>query len=145
MHWRRLSGIGGRQDGSSLIEVAVVMPPFFLLLYGIVAFAIALNGFASATYGAREAARYCSLHSSTSLVPCGSSGSPGCPTEMAIVQPLIFGAATNGLTITTSYANGDVIGGWVVVQVKVKYNLMIPFSSLSSITVGSQAQRPIVR
>ena len=65
----RLRKAVGEQDGQAVIETAVVLPLFFLCVMGIFELAMMMFSFCSANYAAREAARYASIHSSTSLSP----------------------------------------------------------------------------
>jgi Flp pilus assembly protein TadG len=135
-------------NGATIIEAAIILPVYFLVLFGVFEYAIVLSGWAGATYGARQAARYASIHSPTSLAPCGSASSAGCPQETALIQPFIWGAANNGLTVNTKWVGtttNGAIGTWVVVNVTVQYHLIIPYSKLTAITVGNQAQYPITR
>jgi Flp pilus assembly protein TadG len=57
------------QNGQAVIETAVVLPLFFLCVVGIFEFGLTMFSYCSATYAAREAARYASMHSSSSLSP----------------------------------------------------------------------------
>jgi len=65
----RLRKAVGEQDGQAVIETAVVLPLFFLCVMGIFELSMMTFSFCSANYAAREAARYASIHSSTSLSP----------------------------------------------------------------------------
>jgi len=140
----RLKDIGHDKQAQSLVEMALVMPVFCLLLYGLFAFAMVFSGWACATYTARVAARYVCMHSASSVLPCTVGAGGGCSQELALIYPLIWGAAPNGLTVSTNLGSGSP-GGWVTVRVTVKYNLIMPFSNMSTLTVSSFAQRPIVR
>jgi Flp pilus assembly protein TadG len=139
----------GNECGQALIEMAVALPTFFLLLFGIFAFSFALFGWCDITSDTRGAVRYASIHSNTALVPAT-------PTTVAdAVAQVLF---ANGSTTTVTYPNTNptstavggssplnTIGGTVIVSVTATYNVTMPFSNYTSFTVASSAQRTISR
>jgi len=125
--------------GSTVLETALVLPPFFMLLFGLFNFSIVLFGYCNATFSSRAAARYASLHSSTSLSPCTTASVTAVITPYLAVTP---GAAA---TVTPAWPSGNTVGNTVTVTVKLVYSVGIPFSSLKTVTVGSTAQRTIQR
>jgi len=122
-----------------LLETALVLPVFFLLLFGLFYFSIALFGFCNATYASRAAARYASLHSSTSLSPCTTAS------VQSVVAPYLAVTPAATSTVTTVWTASNTIGSTVSVSVTLVYSVGIPFSKLNAITVGSTAQRTIIR
>jgi len=128
-----------RDEGQTLIEMAVTLPVFMMLLCGIASFAIVLFGWCNITYGARAAARYASIHSNTSLVPATTA------TVTAVVTPFLYAVATGGATTTVTYLPANTIGAKVSVNVQAKYGVTMPFTTYTSFTVASTAQRTITR
>jgi Flp pilus assembly protein TadG len=131
---RGVRDLGWDQQGSMVVETAVVLPVFFLLLFGLFSFSLVLFNYSNATYAARAAARYASLHSNTSLAPCSTS----CVQSYATL--FLFAAPAVGTTVNTIYGSLNTVGGTVKVSVTIAYPVAIPFSSLTQITVGSSAQ-----
>jgi Flp pilus assembly protein TadG len=128
------------EDGGKLIEMAVVLPTFFLLLFALFSFATVLFGYSNATYSCRVAVRYASLHSTTSSTPCNTT----CVTNL--VTPMLYAAPSGGVTVATTYGSGNVVGSTVTVFVKIAYTMQIPFfSGLKNVSVGSTAVRTISR
>jgi Flp pilus assembly protein TadG len=127
------------EEGSTVLETALVLPPFFLLLFGLFSFSIVLFGYCNATFSSRAAARYASLHSSTSLSPCTTA------TVTAVVTPYLAVTPGATATVTPAWPSGNTIGNTVTVTVKLVYSLGIPFSTLKTVTVQSVAQRTIMR
>ncbi len=126
--------------GGTLLEMAVVLPTFFLLLFGLFSFATVLYGYSNASYASRTAARYASMHSTASLTPCNTA----CVTGMA--TPMLYAAPAGGVTVTTTYGSGNVVGSSVTVFVKIAYAMQIPFfSGAKNVSVGSTAVRTIER
>jgi Flp pilus assembly protein TadG len=138
--WRRLSPRLRSECGGTLLEMAVVLPTLFLLLFGLFSFATVLFGYSNATYASRTGARYASMHSTASLTPCNTA----CVTSM--VTPMLYAAPSGGVTVTTTYGSGNVVGSRVSVFVKITYPLQIPFFlGSTNVSVGSTAVRTISR
>ena len=127
------------RSGQALIEMAVVLPVFFLLLFGLFSFSIILFGYGNASFACRLGARYASLHSSTSLAPCSSSS------ITSLVTPYLWAGAQNQVTVATNWSPGNTVGSTVSVSVSIVYPTGIPYFSLTQVTVGSTAQRTIMR
>lgn len=136
---RRTHPRGGGEEGQTLIEMAVALPVFCMMLFGIFGFAIVLFGWCNITYASRAAARYASLHSGTSLVPATTA------TVSAVVTPYLVAVAAGGSSTTVTYTPGNTIGATVKVSVSAKYNVVMPFTSYNSFTMTSAAQRTITR
>jgi Flp pilus assembly protein TadG len=140
-----LSKLTGRalaadQQGSTLIEMAIVLPTFFMVLFGIFQFAEMGFGYCNATYAARRAVRYASLHSTTSLQPASTT------VVSAIAKPFLTGSGASAApTIAVAYGGTNTVGGTVTVTISLKYNLMIPYAKLNPINVQGYAQRVITR
>jgi len=126
-----------RQRGAAMAEMAFVLPIFFLLCWGFMVFAFILFGYCSATYAAKVAVRYASMHGSSSPSPCTSAQ------LTAIAQQYLWGAPANGVTITPVLTSNS-IGGVVSVNIKIVYPTGIPFSSLRSVTIGTTAQEVVL-
>lgn len=127
--------------GSELVEFALVMPAFVMLLFGIAAFGIVTFGLCNITFATRAAARYASVHSSTSLVPATVAS------VTAVMTPFLVAVPSGGATTTVTYSptNSNTIGSTVTVRVDAKYAAGIPFTSFRTFTVSSSAQRTITR
>jgi Flp pilus assembly protein TadG len=115
---RLLSGLR-RQDGSAILEVALVMPTFLLLLFGFFEYSYALTSYMSAIYATSMGARYAALHSA-------GSGSQATTTQVqAVVQanlllpgsalnsantPIVYYGNRNGGTNNSGNYTGDLVG-----------------------------------
>jgi Flp pilus assembly protein TadG len=127
------------QCGSTALETALVLPTFFLLVFGLFYFSIVLFGFCNATFASRAAARYACLHSSTSLAPATTAS------VQAVASPYLPGAPLATTTVLPTWSPSNTVGGTVTVSITLVYSVGIPFTTLRSITVGSTAQRTILR
>jgi len=136
--WRRFKRALRDQSGSTLLEMAVVLPPFFLLLFGLFEFSIVLLGYCSASFACREAARYASVRSSTSISPCTTAS------IQALVKTQIW-APSATVTVTPTWASGNTIGDPVKISVSVAYPVGLAVISVSTVTVTASTQRTIMR
>jgi len=136
--WRRCKRALRDQRGSTLLEMAVVLPPFFLLLFGLFEFSIVLLGYCSASFACREAARYASVRSSTSISPCTTAS------IQALVKTQIW-APSATVTVTPTWASGNTIGDPVKISVSVAYPVGLAVISVSTVTVTASTQRTIMR
>ncbi len=126
------------QSGQNLLELACAVPVFFLLLFGIVGFAIILFDWENVNFACKQAARYASVHSSTSLSPCNS-------TQVAAIVSQFQMASPRSSNISVSWPTGNTIGGTVTVSVNATYPISIPFSNVSTVAINASAQRTIIR
>jgi Flp pilus assembly protein TadG len=126
------------QSGQNLVEMACAVPVFLLLLMGFMGFAIILFDYENANFACKQAARYASLHSSTSLSPCNS-------TQVAAIVSQFQMASPQTSNISVSWPSGNTIGGTVTVTVNATYPISIPFSTVSSVAISASAQRTITR
>lgn len=122
-----------------LIEMAIVLPIFFLLLFGIFSYSIILFGRGNAICAANVAARYAALHSSTAVVPSTSAS------IKSYASAFLYAAPASGTTVTTTYSSSNTVGGTVTVTVDVTYPILIPFYGSRSLTVSASSQRTISR
>lgn len=133
-----IANTGEETSGQTLVETAVVLSAFFLLLFGLIQFCMMLFGYGNATYACRVAVHYASLHSQSSLAPCTSAS------ITALATSYIFLVPAANLHVTPTWPSGNTVGNTVNVSVTVTYALNIPFYHSGSITVGSSAQRVIL-
>ncbi len=85
-----------RQRGQSLVEFALVIPVFLLILMGVVDFGMAVYKFNGVSQAAREIARVTSVHPCAGSAPCA----PGSSTQTADVVKIQKGLIP-GLTSPT--------------------------------------------
>lgn len=127
------------EDGSELIETALLLPVFVMILFGTLAFAIVIFGWCNITYASRAAVRYASTHSNASLVPATSA------TVSAVASTYFIATAAGSTSTTVTYATTNVVGGTVKVTVSAAYPVVMPFLSRTSYALSSTAQRTITR
>lgn len=132
------------KEGSMAIETAIVLPTFFLLLFGIFEMSMLLTGYCNAAYAVRTAARYASVHSSTSLIPAQTTD------VQAMVQSNLFmpGAANSNVAVDYTQYNTGRQGNFVgdIVNVGITWSQTIDLPGYrSTLTLSTQTHRVILR
>jgi len=140
MRAKRHPSAGWLRDdsGQSLIELALILPMFFVLMIGFINFCMVIFGFSNIAYACRQADRYACLHSHTSLLPVTNS------TIDALVAPYVFNYPSNSYTDTLSNGS-NAVGGTATVAVKITYKIVLPFISIPTITLSSSASGTITQ
>jgi Flp pilus assembly protein TadG len=126
--------------------MALAMPLFLAIVFGMAQASLLLQTYCNVTYACRNAARYASIHSSTSLAPSTASQ------IQAMVQAGLFVNPSITPTVTVSYVNPtnlsattNTIGNLVFVKATWGQSLSIPFMKTSSFSVGTQTYKIISR
>ena len=128
------------EPGQSLIELALVLPVFLLLVFGFISFVMVIYGLSNATYASRLLIRYACVHSSTSYKPISSSD------VTAIVAPYMNNFPSNTYTITPSWSTGSpTLGGNATVSIAITYHITLPGFTLSPLTVQTSASGSVVQ
>jgi Flp pilus assembly protein TadG len=118
------------------------MTAFLMLMFAIMNMATAVYAYNWVSYSAREATRYASVHGSTSSSPVG----PSSYSALTSVVTNIENGLTGTVTVTPTWSsNSNVPGNTVNVKVQYKFSFMMPFMSLSPITMSSTSQMVIDR
>ncbi len=138
-----LSRVAG-EDGSVLLETALVLPFYFLILFGLISFAMIFFGYCSATYAAKAAVRYAAVHSSTSILPCTSSTIQSIVTANLWAVPAGTSPAITSTWTPQSNGGGGPIGSIVSVTIKITYGTNMPFVSLPSFTGTASSQGYVI-
>ena len=125
-------------DGSVLVETALVLPFYFLIIFGLISFAMIFFSYCSATYAAKAAVRYAAVHSATTLSPCTSS------TIQTIVTANLWATPTGGATITSQWSPNNSIGSVVSVTIKLNYGANMPFVNLTNFVGTASSQGYVV-
>jgi Flp pilus assembly protein TadG len=122
-----------------MIEMALALPIYFLLVYGVIQLSYVLFGYCNATYACRMAARYAAIHGTGSTSACTSAQ------LKTIALRYLWGAPASGTTVTSTWAPDNNPGSTVTVAITLVYPTAIPFSSLAQVTIGTAAQAIILQ
>ncbi|MFY9691726.1 MAG: TadE/TadG family type IV pilus assembly protein [Candidatus Acidiferrales bacterium] len=142
-----------RQDGSTLIEFALTLTMFLLMLFGIVDFGRALYAYHFVSNAAREATRWAAVNGSN----CGDScDAPATPAAVQNFVAQITPAGIDSTKITTSahwiaepnsppicQSDAESPGCTVEVEVSYAFNFLAPIVHQGAITLSSTSEMVI--
>ena len=128
------------QTGQGLIELALVLPVFLLLIFGFISFAMVMYGISNATFATRLLIRYACVHSSTSYKPISTTDAT------TVVAPYMNNFPSNTYSITPSWGTGGpTVGSKATVTIAITYNISLPGLTLSPLTVHTSASGIVVQ
>jgi hypothetical protein len=128
-------GRGKGEGGQTLVEFALVLPIFLLVLFAVVDFGMAFHAWIVVTNSAREGGRLGAVHPSLADEgsPCYGQGSM----EQCIVAKVRDAAGSLGDDVVVSVDNADGIPGEsVVVDVSYVYSLITPVADILGMFSG---------
>jgi Flp pilus assembly protein TadG len=101
-----------RSRGQTLVEFALVLPVFFLLLFGLIDMGRFVYMNSTLSQAAREAARLGAVEASwvgqsANYAKCNQVGGPVCPANLAALRADMLTAANRMMTPFGSIANAD--------------------------------------
>jgi len=125
------------EKGTTIAELAIVMPLFLLLTLG--AFELGRGVWVkhTLTHVAREAARYAAVRSSTSDDPLTAK------MVEDRVKSEALGIDTDALSVATVWNPSNVVGATVEIQISYDFEPATPLLPFDSITLESHSQRVI--
>jgi Flp pilus assembly protein TadG len=98
----RLMSLISEEDGTELVEFAVVSTVFFAFLFGIIGFSLAMYSANFVAIAAQQGTRYAMVRGSDWTGSCASVSSYGCQATTANVQNYILAKAPGGLNLSAS-------------------------------------------
>src|ERR1700730_2696352 len=107
--------------GQGTAEFAMTAVVFFMLVFAILNFSMAIYVYNLVSYAAREGTRYASVRGS-------SAPSPAAATDIErFVKSESSGLNPSNLTVNTVWAPDNNPGSFVTVQVQYKFDFVMPF------------------
>jgi len=141
------------ENGSNLIEFALVFMVFMSLFLGIVDFSRALYTYHFLSNAAREATRWAAVNGAT----CTNDGSCAAPASSTDIQTYVTNIAPPGVDPTkldtdpswpgtgaTCLGGGNNPGCPVEVQVSYPFTFIVPFISSTALTLSSSSEMTIL-
>jgi Flp pilus assembly protein TadG len=150
-------GRGRRKRGQALVEFALIVPFFFLLLFGIIEAGRFIFYYESLSHATREGARYAIVNGANTLgCPTGPAapGTSACDTSganvVARVKQAALGVPSAGITVDrcwwyaacdyATHGDGDnARGATVTVGASFTYSTLLPLVPLPPITVNAES------
>ena len=125
------------EKGQALVEFALLVPLFLILLFGIVDFGMGFYSWITVTNSAREGARVGAVHPPLDVAssPCfGKASLDQCIQDRVLDSAGLADQATK-MTVTVTNAEGQ-SGESVVVKVDYDYDLITPLAGLVQFVSG---------
>ena len=134
-----------RTRAQALVEFALVVPFFFLLLFGIIEAGRFIFYYETLSNSTREGARYAIVNGANTLgCPSGppAPGSSACDTPGANVVARVRQSAIglpNAITVTPTWMPDNGRGSTVNVGAQMTYRVLVPLVPLPDITVKAES------
>ena len=124
-----------KQGAQSLVEFALIMPMFFILIFGVIDFGMGLRAYITVSQATREGARYGIVGNTGG--GNGSCISPPANTVRAKVCNTMDGLNLRSTDIVTvSYPAGNTPGQSVRVNARYNYDFITPLDSFVNVLSG---------
>ncbi len=135
-----------REQGSSLIELAVTLPVLFGLIFCFIQTCMLFYTYAMISNSARQGARYAMVRGAS----CPSTSNPTCEATPAQVKAYVSGLGwpnIGGGTVnpTVNYDGNESVGSHVQVTVSYTFVITMPFVPTKAITMSSMAKTTILQ
>ena len=134
-----------RSRAQALVEFALVVPWFFLLLFGIIEAGRFIFYYETLSNATREGARYAIVNGANTLgCPSGppAPGSSGCDTSGDNVSARVRQSGIglpNAITVTPTWTPDNGRGSTVNVVAQMTYHVLVPLVPLPDITVKAES------
>jgi Flp pilus assembly protein TadG len=136
---RARSIIRSSNTGQAMLEFAMTSVVFFLLVFGITNFSMAVYTFNQVSYAAREGTRYASVRGATAPSPVGADD------VATFVKSEWAGENPDNLTVSTTWNPDNNPGSFVIVDVQYTFNFVMPFMNLPQLSMESTSQLAITQ
>jgi Flp pilus assembly protein TadG len=135
-----------RDSGSAVVEMAVALPLFLLVVFGVFEYALVLFTYCNATFACRHSARYAAMHSTTSAFPVTVSQ------LQTMTKSLLFLSSSLTPTVSVAYLNPstgnastNTVGNVVEVNVSWSQTLKVPYGPTQTVNVATQGIQVVTR
>lgn len=124
-----------KQGAQSLVEFALIMPMFFILIFGVIDFGMGLRAYITLSQATREGARY-------AVVGNTGGGTGPCSTAVAATARDKVCDTMDGLNlqstdiVAVTYPDGNVPGQSVRVKADYDYDFITPLDAFVNILSG---------
>ncbi len=122
------------EQGSYLIEAALVLVLYLTLTFAMMSVALILFAYANTVYASKVAVRYAVVHSSASAAPCSKTD------IQKLVQPYLWGAPASGITIAPTWSPSNTVGSTFSITVALSFPTSLPFVDSAGLKTTTTAQ-----
>ena len=134
----------GESHGQALVEFSFVLIAFFILVFGVIDFGLALHSWIQVTNAAREGARIGAVHAaSDGSVDCSPTPSAGTIERKICDTAVNLGADAMTIAVTNADPENDSSGEAISVKVDYEYDFITPliaWLNMDTVTISSTAQ-----
>ena len=131
---RTPKGFWSDESGSYVLEVALVLPLYLVIVFGFILAAVLLFLYGNATFASRSAIRYAVVHSNTSSLPCSVADLSA---RVLALMPTVTPAS---VTTSSTWVSGNTVGSKVTITVQIANPIPLPLFSFSSLVISATAQ-----
>jgi Flp pilus assembly protein TadG len=133
----RMARRRGREGGQSLVEFALIIPLFLLLVSGMVDFGMGLNASITISNAAREGGRVGAVSpDSTKITTAATNAATGLPGAVTVTVSCTKPGGTT-CTLDGSKTTGAIAGDTVLVTVALDYPMVWPIALGTKIHLSS--------
>jgi Flp pilus assembly protein TadG len=104
MYRRQGTGHSPRRRGTSVTELALVLPVVLVFVLGAIDFAQVMFAYGTVSEAARAGARYAIAHGAASSLPAGPTANDA--NVQAVAQFYAFGLGTSNVTVASTWSMG---------------------------------------
>jgi len=128
------------EGAQSLVEFALMIPFFLILVFGIIDFGLGLRAYITVTQAAREGARYAAVGNPKGTFVSGGTGECNGSTTTTAVGRVC--RTINGLDLTdvqdvsVTYPSGQAPGNSVSVSAEYRYHYITPIKGIVNVLSG---------
>ena len=128
------------QRGQSLVEFALILPVFIILVFGIIDFGMGLRAYITVTQATREGARYAAVGNPAGTFTSGGSGD--CNGTMSTSTVGKVCSTMNGMnlsnvqSVSVTYPQGNEPGKPVRVRAQYQYHYITPVKAVVNFFSG---------
>ena len=125
--------------GQATVEFGMTAVVFFLLLFAIMNFSLAVYAYNQVSYAAREGTRYAAVRGATAPTPAGSDD------VAQFVKSESAGLNAGNMIVNTTWSPDNNPGSFVKVDVQYTFNFVMPFVTLPQLSLESTSQLVITQ
>lgn len=142
--YRSAASAARDERGQAMVEFALVLIPFLMLVVGIIQFGIGLNFWLDAQRIANQGARWAAVNCGRDATPPTSPN----PCDPSLQETLVSMATSNGLEGSTEvsicFPSGPTVGNPVTVKLTAPFDF-VPVIPIGSFTLTAEASMRIER
>ena len=135
------SGVIAEDSGQTIIELAIGVSAFLLMVFGFIQFCLVVFGMGNANFASRAALRYAELHSNSSYKPTTQADLNNIVSAFIIPYPSNTWSVSSNYIGGNSVSNGQISGNYVTdgvyIVVTVTYTIHVMGHTFNNLTYST--------